>query len=294
MAAAAPPDMDPDWPFEVRPLHPALGAEVLGIDLDRAASPELFPAIHAAWLRYRVLAFRGLEVAPASQVAFAARFGRVQVHVMNRYHGYPDHPELYVLSNLDKDGKPSGRHPDKGTLAWHTDGSWNAPCGHSTFMYAERPSKAGGETHFCDMYGAYDGLSAAWKARVETLRVFHNLDFSRNRRHGHEPLSAAQKAKIPPVAWPLVRTHPETGRKALYLGDHAEWVEGMDYDEGRALIDEMNRLFTPEHLVYRHRYAPGDFVFWDNRCTLHKATGYDTARETRVMRRCTVLVDAPY
>ena len=84
------------------------------------------------------------------------------------------------------------------------------------------------------------------------------------------------------------KTHPETGRKALYLGDHAEWVEGMDYDEGRALIDEMNRLFTPGHLVYRHSYAPGDFVFWDNRCTMHKATGYDTAKETRVMRRCTV------
>ncbi len=294
MTAAAPPDMDPDWPFEVRPLGPALGAEILGVDLDRAASAEVFPAIHAAWLRYQVLAFRGLEVTPASQVAFAARFGAVQVHVMNQYHGESDHPELYVLSNLDERGKPSGKHPDKGTLEWHTDGSWNAPSGHSTFMYAERPSKAGGETHFCDMYGAYEGLSAEWKARVAPLRVFHSLDFSRNRRHGHEPLSAAQKAQIPPVAWPLVRVHPETGRKALYLGDHAEWVEGMDYDEGRALIDEINRLITPEHLVYRHRYAPGDFVFWDNRCTLHKATPYDTAKDIRVMRRCTVLVDAPY
>jgi taurine dioxygenase len=270
------------------------GAEICGIDLDRAASPEVFPSIHAAWLRYQVLAFRGLEVSPAAQVAFAANFGEVQVHVMSQYLGNNDHPELYVLSNLDEEGKPSGKHPDKGTLEWHIDGSWNARCGHSTFMYAEQPPKAGGETHFCDMYSAYDELSADWKARAEKLRVFHNLDFSRNRRHGHEPLSDAQRAAAPPVAWPVVRTHPETGRKALYLGDHAESVEGMDYDAGRALIDEMNRRITPDHLVYRHSYTPGDFVFWDNRCTMHRATLYDTAKDIRVMRRCTVLVDAPY
>ena len=126
------------------------------------------------------------------------------------------------------------------------------------------------------------------------MRVFHNLDYSRNRRHGHEPMSAEQKASIPPVAWPVVRSHPETGRKALFLGDHAEYVEGMDRDEGRALIDKMNRMFTPEQVVYRHRYRPGDFVFWDNRCVMHRATMYDTANDVRVMRRCTVLVDEPF
>ena len=148
MAQVVPPEIARDWPFEVRPLTPVFGAEILGIDLDQAASPEIFPAIHAAWLRYQVLAFRGLEVSPATQVAFAANFGEVQVHVMNQYQGETDHPELYVLSNLDEDGKPSGKHPDQGTLKWHTDGSWNARSGHSTFMYAEQPPKAGGETHF--------------------------------------------------------------------------------------------------------------------------------------------------
>ncbi len=288
------PETDADWPFEVHALSPALGAEIVGIDLEMAASPEVFPSIHAAWLRYQFIAFRCIEVSPAAHVAFAAKFGEVQVHVMNQYHSETGHPELYVLSNLDAAGKPSGKHPDQGTLVWHTDGSWNARTGHSTFMYAVQPPTAGGETHFCDMYAAYDELSAEWKQRVEGLRVFHSLDFSRNRRHGHEPLNAVQRAKIPPVAWPLVRNHPETGRKVLYLGDHAEYVDGMDYDEGRALIDEMNRLFTPDHLVYRHSYRHGDFVFWDNRCVLHKATAYDTAREARVMRRCTVLVDEPY
>ena len=294
MARVAAPEVARDRPFEVRPLTPVFGAEILGVDLDQAASPEIFPMIHAAWLRYQVLAFRGLEVSPATQVAFAAKFGEVQVHVMDQYHGDDDYPELFVLTNLDENGKPSGQHPDRGTLEWHIDGSWSARNGHSTFMYAERPSKAGGETHFCDMYSAYDGLSADWKGRVAGLRAFHSLDFSRTRRHGHEPLSARQKAEVPPVAWPVVRTHPETGRKALFLGDHAESIEGMDYDEGRALIDRMNRLFTPDQLVYRHIYTPGDFVFWDNRCTMHRATPYDTANDIRVMRRCTVLVDEPY
>ncbi len=211
MARVATPEIGRDWPFEVRPLTPIFGAEIRGIDLAPAASPQVFPMIHAAWLRYQVLAFRGLKVSPATQVAFAAKFGEVQVHVMNQYLGDGDHPELYVLTNLDENGKPSGRHPDRGTLDWHIDGSWNARSGHSTFMYAERPSKAGGETHFCDMYSAYQGLSAEWKERVAALRVVHNLDFSRTRRHGHEPLSERQKAK-PPAGRLAGGPHPPRNR----------------------------------------------------------------------------------
>ncbi len=281
-------------PFEIRPLASGFGAEIVGVDLDEAASPGIFPEIHAAWLRHQVLVFRRLEVSPASQVAFAAKFGEVQVHVMDQYQGHADQPELYVLSNLDENGEPSGAHPDLGTLAWHIDASWNARNGHATFMYAERPAREGGETHFADMYSAYDGLSPKWKARLEGMRVVHNLDFSRNRRHGHAPLSAEQRAKIPPIAWPVLRTHPETGRGTVFLGDHAEYVEGLDYEAGRALIEELNEMLTPDHLVYRHAYTPGDFVFWDNRCTMHRATLYDTAADVRVMRRCTVLVDKPY
>jgi len=284
----------PSLQIDVRPLAPALGAEVVGLDPKQISDPEVFPAIHAAWLTHQVLVLRGLELTPADQVAFAACFGEVQVHIMNQYQGYEATPEIYLLTNLDSAGKPTGAHPDKGTLEWHTDASWNERNGHSTFMYAERPAREGGETHFANMYLAYEELSVDWKRRVEGLRVFHNLDFSRSRRHGHEPLSAEQCAKIPAVAWPVVRTHPETGRKSVYLGDHAEYVGGMEYEEGRALIEELNGLITPEHLTCRHKYEPGDFVFWDNRCTLHRATSYDTAKDVRVMRRCTVLVDEPW
>lgn len=281
-------------PFEVRKLHPAFGAEIVGITLEEAVGEATFAEIYKVFLEHKLILFRDVDLPPATQVAFARRFGEVQVHVMNQYHGYAEHPEIYLLTNLDADGNPNGRHPDKGTMYWHTDGSWRPTTGHATMMYSEIVPAEGGETHFADMVGAYEALSPAWKQRLDGLRAFHNLDFSRTRRHGHEPMTAAQKAEVPPVDHPVIRTHPETGRKALFLGDHAEWIDGMDYDEGRALIEEVNALATPDDLVYRHNWSPRQCMVWDNRCLLHRATGYDPASERRVMRRCTVLGDRPY
>jgi taurine dioxygenase len=281
-------------PFEVRPLHPALGAEIVGITLADAVGAEMFAKVYEVFLEYKLILFRDVDLPPATQVAFARRFGEVQVHVMNQYHGYADHPEIYLLTNLDEQGRPNGKHPDLGTVHWHTDGSWRPTTGHATMMYAEMVPSEGGETLFADMYGAYDNLSDTWKARLAGMKAVHNLDFSRTRRHGHDPMTEAQRAAVPPVAHPVVRIHPETGRKALFLGDHAEQVEGMDYEAGRALIEELNALATPDHLVYRHVWSPRECVVWDNRCLLHRATLYDTAKQRRVMRRCTVLGDRPY
>ena len=280
--------------FEVRPLHPDFGAEIVGITLEDAVGEAMFAEIYKVFLDRKLILFRDVDLPPSVQVAFARRFGEVQVHVMNQYHGYPDHPEIYLLTNLDAEGRPNGRHPDKGTMYWHTDGSWRPTTGHATMMYSEIVPEEGGETHFVDMAAAYDGLSSEWKVRLGGLRAFHNLDFSRTRRHGHEPMTEKQKAEVPPVDHPMVRTHPETGRKALFLGDHAEWIDGMDYEAGRALIEEVNALATPDHLVYRHRWLPRECMVWDNRALLHRATGYDPATQRRVMRRCTVLGDRPY
>jgi alpha-ketoglutarate-dependent taurine dioxygenase len=132
------------------------------------------------------------------------------------------------------------------------------------------------------------------KKRIEGKRAIHNLDFSRTRRHGEDPMTAEQKAKVPPIAHPIVRTHPETGRKAIFLGDHAQEIEGMDYDEGRALIEELNALITPRDQVYTHVWSPRECMVWDNRCTLHRATGFDEANHVRVMRRCTINGDRPF
>ena len=280
------------WPFDVRPLTPTLGAEIIGVNLARGVDDALFRSIHQAFLQYQVLLFGTEDLPPGRQVEFARHFGEVQIHVMNQYHtdGYP---ELYRLSNLDENGGPNGKHPDKGTLAWHTDGSWRRVTGQATIIYAEVVAAEGGETHFCDMYGAYGRLSPEWKKRVANVRAVHNLDFSRTRRHGEEPMTDAQRREVPPVDHPIVRSHPETGRKCLFLGDHAEYIVGMDYDEGRALIDELNALAVRPDLTYEHRWTPGELIVWDNRCLMHRATDYDPAVQRRVVRRCTVLGEVP-
>jgi alpha-ketoglutarate-dependent taurine dioxygenase len=285
--------MQRDWPFEVKPLSPGFGCEIIGLSLEEAAKPEIFAHVHEAFLDYQLILFRDVDLPPAVQVAFAANFGEPQVHVMNQYHGYEDFPEIFVLNNLDSDGNPSGKHPDKGTLHWHTDGSWRDQTGLATMMYSEIVPSDGGQTHFLDTYGAYDALDAGWKQRIDGMKAVHNLDFSRSRRHGEDPMTEAQKVQVPPVPHPIARTHPETGRKCLFLGDHAQSIEGMDYDAGRALVEEINANMVHEELIYRHTWQPREVIVWDNRCMLHQATTYDTAREPRVMRRCTVLGDAP-
>jgi taurine dioxygenase len=284
-----------DWPFKVKPLHPALGCEITGITLADAVSPAIFAKVYEAFLDYELILFRDVDLPPATQVAFARNFGEVNVHVLNQYHGY-GHPEIYMLSNLDKDGNPSGKHPDRGTLYWHTDGSWKKRTGQATMMYSEiiPPAGDGGQTQFADMYSGYDLLPADIKKKIEGKQAIHNFTFSRKRRHGEDPLTAKQSAEVPPVAHPIVRTHPETGRKAIFLGDHAESIEGMDYEEGRALIEEINVLTTPPENIYSHTWQPRECMVWDNRCTLHRATGFDEARFKRVMRRCTITGDKPF
>ena len=277
--------------LRLQPLQGGLGAEVLGLQV-AAIDDAVFPAIHAAFLAHQLLLFRGQDLPQGAQVAFARRFGTVQVHVMDQYHASA-FPELYTLSNLDAEGRPSGAHPDRGTMAWHTDGSWQRVTGLATMLYAERIPASGGGTGFADMYAAYDALDPEEQMLLAGLRATHNLNFSRNRRHGEAPMTQAQRDKVPPVDHPIVRTHPETGRKCLFLGDHAETILGMGYDEGRDFIETLNERIVALARVYTHRWLQGDFMVWDNRCLLHKAESYDTAREARVVRRCTVLGEVP-
>lgn len=281
------------WPFEVKPLHPQYGCEIIGLTLEQAASDEHFAAIYEAFLAYQLIVFRNVDMPPATQVALARRFGEVQVHVMNQYHGYADHPEIYVLSNIGEDGKPNGRHPDKGTLFWHTDGSWRPTPGLATMMYADRVPATGGHTEFVDTYTLYDRLPAETKARLSGLQAIHNLDFSRTRRHGEQPMTKAQRDSVPPVPHPVVRNHPETGRPAIFLGDHAETIAGWDYQEGRDLIEDIMTTAIDEDLIYSHKWNPRECAIWDNRCMLHRATPFDTANEIRLMRRCTTLGQTP-
>jgi alpha-ketoglutarate-dependent taurine dioxygenase len=279
-------------PFALRELSPTFGVEILGVDLAEPMADAFFDRIYDAFLCHQLLLFRDQHFEPADQVTFARRFGSVQVHVMNQYHA-AGYPEIYYLSNLGADGRPSGKHPDRGTVHWHTDGSWSRRTGQATLLYALEVPTAGGETRFASMYDAYEALDDGTKQRLAGLRAVHNLDFSRTRRHGEDLMSDEQKKARPPVDHPIVRTHPETGRKCIFLGDHAWYIQEMPFDEGRQLIEELNAAIIDPERVYTHRWRPGDLLIWDNRCMLHKAEPYDVASEARVMRRCTVVGEVP-
>jgi alpha-ketoglutarate-dependent taurine dioxygenase len=289
MLSVAEPSQDA---LEVRELSPTFGVEILGVDLSAPMADAFFDRIYDAFLRHQLLLFREQHLEPGDQVTFARRFGSVQVHVMNQYHA-DGYPEIYYLSNLGADGKPSGKHPDRGTVHWHTDGSWARRTGQATLLYALEVPTAGGETRFASMYDAYDALDEATRQRLAPLRAIHNLDFSRTRRHGEDLMTEEQKKARPPVAHPIVRIHPETGRNCVFLGDHAWYIQDMPFDEGRQLIEDLNAAIVDPERVYTHHWRPGDLVIWDNRCMLHKAEPYDVASEARVMRRCTVVGEVP-
>lgn len=278
--------------IEIRPLHDRFGAEIKGLDLSNGVDDENFSVIWKTFNEYGLFLISGQGLSVDHQVELGRRFGNVQIHVMSQYLT-DGHPEIYFLSNLDENGKPNGKHPDRGTMHWHTDGSWRDTPGQATIMVSEVLPSKGGETHFCCTEAAYEELDEATKSKIADMRVIHNLAFSRLRRHGEDPMTEAQKAEAPPVTHPMVRTHPVTGRKSIFLGDHAETIVGMDYDEARTFIDELNEQLIKPEIVYAHNYQVGDIVGWDNRRMLHRATAYDTAKEPRIMRRTTVLGNVP-
>ena len=278
--------------MRIKPLNSYFGAEISGLIIKFNTADNWFPELRKAFTDYGLLVIRGNNISMADQVELGRSFGEVQLHEMDQYRR-ADYPEIYFLSNLDDYGNPTGKHPDQGTLHWHTDGSWRNRPGLATIMVADEVPQKGGETHFCCMEIAYARLNDEIKATLSNLKAVHSLDFSRNRRHSHEPLTDQQKANIPPVSHPVVRTHPETGRKSVFLGDHAECIEDWDYSKGRIFIDRINFTSIRPEFCYAHAYNRGDIVIWDNRRLLHKATAYDTVREKRVMRRTTVLGDVP-
>ena len=278
--------------IKIKKLHNKFGAEILNYKLSKDLNHKSFKEILKTFNEYGILLFRNQNLSIKNQVTFGRKFGKVLIHAVNQNHA-KGHPEIYVLSNLDNTGKPSGKHPDQGSLYWHTDGSWRKNTGQATIMVADIIPSKGGETHFCCMENAYDSLNDSMKLKIDDLFAIHNLDFSRTRRHGHDPLSKKQKNNAPPVKHPVVRIHPSTKRKSLFLGDHAEYIEGMDYLKGRNLIEQLNKLATKSKFIYKHKYKEGDVLVWDNRRLLHKGTKYDTAKEKRVMRRTTIIGEAP-
>lgn len=278
--------------MRIEPLSARIGAQVLGADLARPLDDDSFAAVRDAFHRHMLLRFPEQRLDEAQQVAFSRRFGELQVHVLDQYR-HPRHPEVYVLSNVDRaTGRTIGRHPDKGTLTWHSDLSFQRRPALATILYGIETPSAGGETEFADMAAAYDALDESTKARLAGLRAVHDLDHSR-RRMGEPPMTEAQRLQAPPVDHPVVRTHPDTGRRLLYVSGHVSHIVGLGADESAALLDRLMRHATQPRFVFRYRWQPRDVLMWDNRSTIHRGTAYDTAAERRVIHRTVVLGDVP-
>ena len=161
-------------------------------------------------------------------------------------------------------------------------------------MYSEFGPTRGGQTHFCNMHKVFEILHEDTREKPLGLKAIPDLDFSRKRRHGEDPMTPEQRVEVPSVALPIFQIHPETNLKSIFLGDHAEAIEGWDYDVGRNFIEEISAEITPEKFIYKHHWQQKQIAIWDNRCLLHRATPYDAKKEKRVMRRCTLNGDQPY
>ena len=279
------------WPFRIAPLSPLMGAEIHGLDVAQPIGDALRDAILAALDRYKVIAFREQTLPAAAQAAFTRRFGDLEPHVNRDFRGAI--PEVHPVNNLDENERPSRSIRNIGNYAWHTDKSNMARPSLATLLYAVQLPPEGGDTEFADMQAAYDALPDERKRSLDGLRVVHSWERSRQ-KSGSKPATEEEKRDAPPVVHPLVRTHPATRRKGLYIGNHTAHVEGWPVDKGEALLSELLEFATQDRFVYRHRWEPGDLVMWDNRCLLHRAiANFDMERHARVLNRTVVRGDAP-
>jgi alpha-ketoglutarate-dependent taurine dioxygenase len=263
-------------------LSSAGGVRVTGIDLARPLSAEANDAILAAFLAHHVVVFPEQALSREQQFAFAAQFGEVETHGAHRP-GSEAQSKRYgvahVLSNLDANGKPVFRMSRAANYHWHTDKPYHPAPPLLTTLYAVELPPEGGDTEFANMALAYDALPLETKRRIAGLRVAFRPAFDPG---------------LPAVAHPLVRTHPDTGRKSLYIGNHATHVVGVPEAEGAALLSELLEHATQPRFVYVHRWRLGDLVMWDNRCLLHRAVAnYQVARHRRVMHRSVVRGTVP-
>jgi taurine dioxygenase len=265
--------------FTVRPLSPLMAAEVVGLDLREPLDPATRQAVHDAFVRYQVLAVRDQSLTKSEQIAFTEQFGTLERHVASNRGG--DIPLLHVVSNLNAEGKPSGKVK---STTWHSDKSFRPEPSMATILHAVIMPPDGGDTCFANMYAAYDALNAAEKAALDGLRVIHSWELSQQKsglRATHEEIRDA-----PPMSHPLVRVHPDSGRKCLFMGLHASHIDGWPMPDGRALLARLEAHATQDRFVYRHKWHTGDLLMWDNRCLLHRADpNFDAALYPRVLHR---------
>ena len=278
----------------VTPVHPEFVAEIGGVDVAKPLSPSDRQAIEDAINRYAVVVFRGQTLDDERQVAFAGNFGPIESSALKLRHRDIKHriesSQVADISNLDGDGnvmKPDARRRLDGLAnrLWHTDASFRAVPGALSMLYAHVIPGEGGDTEFADMRAAYDALPETKKKELEGLVAEHSIWRSREQL-GVVQYTDEERASLPPVPQRVVRTHPGSHRKTLYLAAHASHILGLPVADGRLIILDLIEHATQPRFVHAHRWAKGDLVIWDNRCTMHRARPFDTTK-VRDLRRVT-------
>jgi alpha-ketoglutarate-dependent 2,4-dichlorophenoxyacetate dioxygenase len=281
-------------PIAIRPIHPVFVGEVSGIDITRPLARDEVAAIEAGMDRHAVLVFRDQRLTDEAQLAFSRNFGELEA---TRGTGISKPGELRLdpafadVSNLDKDNRLLARDNRRrlyslGNRLWHSDSSFKAVPATYSLLSGRIVVDKGGETEFADMRAAYDALDDATKAEIEDLVTEHSLIYSREQL-GFDDLTADERATMRPVRQRLVRSHPVTGQKSLYLASHIGTIIGWPMPEARAFIRDLLEHATQPQFVYAHKWRQWDLVMWDNRQVMHRVRRYDETK-VRDMRRTTV------
>lgn len=279
-------------PITVHPLHPIFAAEIIGADLTRPPGADLVRLVEDTMAQYAVAVVRGARIPDEEHIRFSRAFGPLELPPrMGSGAKRRLRSELFDASNLDAEGRVIPYHSEKRRLAkgaerFHSDSSFNNLPTKWSLLHGHIVPPEGGDTHFIDTRAVYDALSPAMRERIGGLTAIH--DFWRGReRAGLTGVTDAMRATMPPVTHPLVRTMPY-GRRSLYIGGHATGIVGWPETEALALLDKLYAFATQERFIYVHRWRQDDIVIWDNRCTLHRATPFESDRYERDMRRTTI------
>ena len=283
--------------INITPRDKGIGAEVRGIDLAQPLPDRAFETLQAAFDTHRLLIFRDVHWSVDQQVAFSEKFGALE--------DFPDpkdqaegHKTVLRVTNIDRAtdtikpvDDPGHKSFTLGTSAWHIDSSFRTLPSKASVLYALEMPADGGETMFADTTLAYDSLSEDRKHALEKMVIVHDFEETR-RRHNLPPRPPEVQAATPPARHPLV-TERKNGRRALFIGSHAAGIEGMTYEDARALIDELEEICVRPEYTYRHQWQDGDMVMFDNICMMHQAMPYDLKNSRRLLHRTTVAGDAP-
>ncbi|AMP04970.1 TauD/TfdA dioxygenase family protein [Collimonas pratensis] len=280
--------------FQITPLSGPLGAEITGLDLNLPLSGLDLARIRMALVKHGLLVFREQRITPEQHIAFSRRFGPLQVHVLNRFH-LAGHPEILIVSNVIEEGKPIGL-VDAGA-DWHSDLSYMPRPSLGSLLHAQELPAEQGDTLFANMFDAYDTLPADVKQLLEGRRAVHSYVYRYRRLQKLSPwradLTQKQIDEVPEVEHPVIRVHPESGRKALFVSEgFTSRIVGLPADESAALLRFLHQHTIRAENIYRHQWRAHDMVFWDNRSTVHYAA-ITPQHLRRTLYRTTIEGDVP-